>query len=145
MNNLNLVKLLKECEGTTIWSDIHGECFLERITDGSFPIVLAKNDHSRFTFMKDGRVSNYPDGKCMIWPSRECRDWNKFKKSTNLKEGDWVVCYSRYPSFYIRKYKSNGLCYNPSTNEDYSWPYVIPFKDFDPNLSKEELENLSIV
>ena len=145
MNNLNLVKLLKGCEGMPIWSDIHGQCHLEKIEDSIFPIVLKNNDLTKSYFMNDGRTANYADGKCMIWPSKDCRDWSKFKKRIDLKEGDWVVCYAIYPSFYIRQYKENGLCNDPNTRETYAWKHIIPFKDFDPNLSKEQLEKLNVV
>ena len=145
MNNLNLVKLLKGCEGTPIWSDIHGQCHLEKIEDSIFPIVLKNNDLTKSYFMNDGRTANYADGKCMIWPSKDCRDWSNFKKLQEIKDGDWVICYMVYPWFYIRKYKCNGMCYSPSINDGISWPYIIPLKDFDPDLSKEDLKELSVV
>ena len=146
MNNLNLVKLLKGCEGVELWTDFGVNCILEKITpNNGIKVRLIDDDHGSITFFSNGKYLDYKSCNCMLWPSKDCRDWSKFKRRINLKDGDWVVCYSRYPSFCIRQYKENDLCHTPNTREDHTWRHIIPFKDFDPNLSKEQLEKLSVV
>ena len=79
--NLNLVEILKDCpKGTKLYSPLFGEVeFQEVIEDFNFPInVMAKygNIYS-FTFL--GRLYKSYEGECMLFPSKDQRDWSKFK------------------------------------------------------------------
>ena len=79
--NLNLVEILKDCpEGTKLYSTVFGEVEFDKI-DTNYrrrPIrVSLKNRSDGFT--KDGRLYYDYDGECMLFPSREQRDWSKFK------------------------------------------------------------------
>ena len=79
--NLNLVEILKDCpEGTKLYSTVFGEVEFDKI-DTNYrrrPIrVSVKNRSDGFT--KDGRLYYDYDGECMLFPSREQRDWSKFK------------------------------------------------------------------
>lgn len=146
MNNLNLVKLLKGCEGVKLWTDFGVNCILEKITpNNGIKVRLIDDNNGSITFFSNGKYLDYKSCRCMLWPSETCRDWSKFKKRIDLKDGDWVVCYMVYPWFFIRKYKCNGMCYSQGISDGISWKYIIPFKDFDPTLSREQIENLSII
>ena len=78
--NLNLVEILKDCPvGTKLYSPIFGEVEFDKIDIHSdHPIhVLCKYGDDSFT--KDGRMFSHYDGECMLFPSKDQRDWSKFK------------------------------------------------------------------
>ena len=85
--NLNLVEILKDCKkGTKLYSPVFGEVELDSIdVVSSHPIcvVFPSGDDS---FTKDGKMFDGCDGECVLFPSKEQRDWSKFNvKSNNSK------------------------------------------------------------
>ena len=78
--NLNLVEILKDCQkGTKLYSTVFGEVELDSIdVVSSHPIcvVFPSGDDS---FTKDGKMFDGCDGECVLFPSKEQRDWSKFK------------------------------------------------------------------
>ena len=79
--NIDLRKILKDCpKGTKLYSLVHGEVEFERIeTDFRCQYVIIElKDHllERITF--DGKVYNYDGGECILFPSKDQRDWSKF-------------------------------------------------------------------
>lgn len=84
--NLNLVEILKDCPaGTKLYSTVLGEVVLEKIRIGTFQIVVSYLDEYNLkvpaNFMADGRYFDMPDGECVLFPSKDQRDWSKFKVS----------------------------------------------------------------
>ena len=82
--NLNLVEILKDCpKGTKLYSPIFGDVELVEVRlngyDGDYPIAIKLSNNSNGGFTKDGRVFVEFDGECIIFPSREQRDWSQFK------------------------------------------------------------------
>ena len=84
--NLNLVEILKDCpEGTKLYTPIFGEVELGKIDiHSNHPIhVLCKYGEGSFSkdgsFSKYGRIHSAYDGECLLFPSKEQRDWSKFK------------------------------------------------------------------
>lgn len=76
---LNLVEILKNCpKGTKLYTPIFGEIELGKIDIHSdHPIhVLCK--YGEGSFSKDGRIHSAYDGECLLFPSKEQRDWSKF-------------------------------------------------------------------
>ena len=78
--NLNLVEILKDCpKGTKLYSTVFGEVELDSIdVVSSHPIcvVFPSGDDS---FTKDGKMFDGCNGECVLFPSKEQRDWSKFK------------------------------------------------------------------
>ena len=87
--NLNLVEILKDCpKGTKLYSTVFGEVELDSIdVVSSHPIcvVFPSGDDS---FTKDGKMFDGCDGECVLFPSREQRDWSKFNPHTNQTKFD---------------------------------------------------------
>ena len=87
--NLDLVEILKDCpQGTKLYSTVYGEVELEKIKDNSnYPIVVMINlnrivkEENLVSFTFDGRLFEEFDGECVLFPSREERDWSKFKQT----------------------------------------------------------------
>ena len=79
--NLNLVEILKDCPiGTKLYSTIHGDVKLELIGDHQpHPIIVRICDDYKECFSADGKIYSFYDGECILFPSREQRDWSKFK------------------------------------------------------------------
>ena len=90
---LNLLEILKDCpKGTKLYSTVFGEVKFKRIdTILSHPIVVrigrVEDDHTE-TFSADGRLYSYHNGECVLFPSKEERDWSKFnpKKTKQPKQ-----------------------------------------------------------
>ena len=85
---INIAEILKDKpQGTKLYSSACGKCKLEEVDDKSFKISFY---NSKFGFMnggegyldKNGKL--YDDGECVVFPSREMRDWEKFA----WKKGD---------------------------------------------------------
>lgn len=81
--NLNLVEILKDCpEGTKLYSTIYGDVELIRVNqndDVYYPIEIKLSDDSINSVTTDGRLCEYYNGECVLFPSKEQRDWSKFK------------------------------------------------------------------
>lgn len=88
---MNIAEILKYCpKGTKLYSTVFGEVkFLEIYLD-SMIMVLIKEGYKR-VFHKDGSFSEY--GECVLFPSKNQRDWNKFRLP--VKRGDIMMSNGR--------------------------------------------------
>lgn len=80
--NLNLVEILKDCpKGTKLYSTIFGEVKLHEVRYGIdiYTICIENKAGGQYWLTSDGRYANRFDGECTLFPSREQRDWSKFK------------------------------------------------------------------
>ena len=81
--NLNLVEILKNCpEGTKLYSTTYGDVEFIRVNqndDVYYPIEIKLIDDSINSVTTDGRLCEYYNGECVLFPSKEQRDWSKFK------------------------------------------------------------------
>ena len=80
--NLNLVEILKECpEGTKLYSTVHGEVEYMGIKDKGvlYRIKFKTRDGDIYGVAPDGRYLRCFNGESILFPSKEQRDWSKFK------------------------------------------------------------------
>ena len=78
---LDLVEILKDCpRGTKLYSPLCGEVVLNSVNEYNvdYPIEVNYN-HGQLTFTRDGRYNRKFNGECMLYPSKDQRDWSKFK------------------------------------------------------------------
>lgn len=78
---MNIAEILKKCpKGTKLYSLVHGEVTLENIISiGKYPIEVVSDDGGLKYYTKDGLVfANFPNGECVLVPSKNQRDWSKF-------------------------------------------------------------------
>lgn len=139
--NIDLTKILKDCpKGTKFYSPIFGVVVFREIRDGKYPIITHCLPYNP-TFTKKGFYYYDVDGECLILPSKEQRDWNKFvapwyKKERfdpkTLQPFDRVLVRHSYTwrcellSHYIEyKGKLDFYC----TSADYIYRYCIPYND----------------
>lgn len=84
--NFNLVKILKNApKGTKLWSPLCGECKLISVKeeDNDYPILCKANDGCNINFTNLGKFYKVicKDGECVLFPSKENRDWSTFRVS----------------------------------------------------------------
>lgn len=81
--NIDLTKILKDCpEGTEFWSDNYGKVkFLCIDTYLEHPIRTIRTDGNSSSYTKEGWCSIDFPASCLLWPSKDCRDWSKFTAS----------------------------------------------------------------
>ena len=84
--NIDLTKILDGCpEGTKFYSTIYGEVTFIEITNANhFPIKLKYYTIDKFALTtlvtKDGQIEYDCNGECTLFPSKDQRDWSKFKR-----------------------------------------------------------------
>lgn len=78
--NIDLTKILKDCPiGTEFWSDDYGKVQFYSIREGfDKPILTKRADESVASYTKEGWCSIEFPANCLLWPSKDCRDWSKF-------------------------------------------------------------------
>ena len=76
---LNLVEILKDCpKGTKLYSTNFGVVEFDGIgTNPNYPIVVSHIGGFE-KFAKDGKLYCICDGECVLFPSKDQRDWSKF-------------------------------------------------------------------
>lgn len=114
---INITTILKnKPKGTKLYSTVHGKCTLEAITDEIFKINFCTSkfgltQSGECTLIKFGNM--YDGGECIIFPSKEMRDWSKFQweKGDILisNDGGTEVIFDKwyddtYTSFYCKHY-----------------------------------------
>lgn len=144
--NLNLIEILKDAEGTKLYSSLCGYCKFIGI-DNSSPlcIVLSDSYDRKWRVYYNGSVTR--EGECVVFPSKENRDWATFKVSNKHKEFKpfqkvlirvknnysnyiWIACiYSHYDESEGRHYLTNL----EFVNND-SW--IIPFEGNEDKLGE---------
>jgi len=138
---INIVEILKDKpQGIKLYSSACGKCKLEEVDDKSFKISFY---NSKFGFMnggegyldKNGKL--YDDGECIIFPSKEMRDWSKFawKKGDVLINSCGFQCiFKEWASDDYTKF--NG-CYSNSKDgyEDVSNAETAKFVKLDNNIA----------
>lgn len=92
---MNIAEILKYCpKGTKLYSNIFGEVTLDKIDiNEKFPIIVHKFDGMIISFTEEGCYVSYPDSECAIFPSKDQRDWSKFRLP--VKKGDIMMSDNR--------------------------------------------------
>lgn len=154
--NLNLVKILKDVsKGTKLWSPICGKCTFVGIDDegyddlksSEYPIICKNSKGTNNSFTKEGKLyATYDDTECVLFPSKENRDWSKFRVHkqhfkpfqkvlrayyvTCDRAGIWVAdFYSHYDEALDNYYFSSGYVINGDS-------CIIPYEGNEDKLGK---------
>lgn len=84
--DINLFEILKDCpKGTKLYSTIHGSVNFIGMNDkdNTYPIEVEVLDDDGFLntecYATDGRFHHDYNGECVLFPSKEQRDWSKWK------------------------------------------------------------------
>ena len=138
--NIDLTKILKDCpEGTVFWSDNYGKVKFIKI-DPRFeePILTRRIDGYTASYTKEGWHSIRFPANCLLWPSRDCRDWAKFtvprlKKERfdpkTLKPFDSVLVYGEYEGWFCTIFSHIGVGEYPYNTASGNYGWCIPYND----------------
>lgn len=141
---LNLIKILKKAPvGTKLYSIMHGEVKFQYIRkQGEYNIVVLDERGCLHSYTKEGKFKVENLGECLLYPSKECRDWNNFK--VELSEGTPVMVSMNTSDWLLRFYADRGRAYNDGKRcgNTTLWRYIIPVDKFDfTNCSFKEEDN----
>lgn len=78
---MNIAEILKKCpKGMKLYSPVFGEVKFVKVKYGeSYAIHCIAKDEALDYFTSDGRLyCDFPDAECMLFPSKDQRDWSKF-------------------------------------------------------------------
>lgn len=141
--NLNLAKILKYCpKGTKLYSPALGEVDFAGINyyDRTYPIMVKTKDGT-FCFTKQGKLYNIEQSECLLFPSREERDWSKFKPKKDRFDPKTLVAFEKVlvrltkdciwnATFFSHYDKEvNWGCYPCVTTSCKSYDKCIPYND----------------
>lgn len=135
--NINLCKILKDCpKDSKLYCTFLGYVTFQCIKKDR---IIIKSDCSLYSLLEDGTFS--PEGECVIFPSREQKDWSKFKapvKKFNPEEFqpfDKVLLRYGYgfkwsPSFLEKISKEPSGKYSAvDLISDCEWDMCIPYNE----------------
>lgn len=115
-NNINVLEVLEsKPNGTKLWCILFGKCFLDSIDINNIrPIRIGIENGDTFKLTANAKLGGkYIDGDCLLYPSKEMRDWSRFawKKGDILisSDGGTEVIFDKwyddtYTSFYCKHY-----------------------------------------
>lgn len=113
---MNIAEILKnKPQGTKLYTPIWGYVTFDHIGDDETIYVLF-NTYDECVFYNDGKYST--EGECMLFPSKEMRDWSKFswKRGDVLKgknENEFCIfnkfINDSYNSFYAKYLQFNSV------------------------------------
>ena len=143
--NLNLVEILKDCpKGTKLYSTVFGEVELEKISNDEndkYPIFIRLHDNTIDDVAKDGRYIGIYDGECVLFPSKDQRDWSKFKLKKERFDPKTLMAFDKVlvrltkdciwnATFFSHYDKEvNWGCYPCVTTSCKSYDKCIPYND----------------
>lgn len=137
--NIDLVEILKNVpSGTKLWSSVYGEVELHKVVEqcSDYPIFVKHPDGEVESFTRSGRLYvDYKDAECILFPSKDQRDWSKFntKNRTEFVELKPFYCVLVRdeddeiwrPKLFARKRKDHEYSYEVLTGLLYR--QVIPY------------------
>ncbi len=151
---LNLCEILKDCPvGTELWSDNYGIVkFVNVSTEWDTPIRVELTNGFIARYTEEGWCDKRFPANCLLWPSRDFRDWSKFtapwlKKERfdpkTLKSFDKVIARNEYDEWSCTLF--SHINNRPDTRFIYEtcesvYEYCIPYNDETKHLvgTKEE-------
>lgn len=149
--NINLIEILKDCpKGTKLYATMYGDVKFESINEEKpHPIIVRiGNDHTE-SFSIDGKIYSFYDGECTLFPSKDQRDWGKFKTKKpkfdpkTFQPFDKVLIRDDYKECWHCRFFSHmaggNYVYKYATM-DSAFKYCIPYNDDTKHLveTKEE-------
>ena len=81
---IDLTKILRDCpKGTKLYSLLHGEVLFRGIDENSdypivYDIIFSTDIINMYSITRNGTYSNKYNGECILFPSKDQRDWSKF-------------------------------------------------------------------
>ena len=84
--NIDLTKILKDCpKGWKFYSSVYGDVSFQGIADLVYPIQVSNKRDGEVLLSEKGRFL-IGVGECILFPSKDQRDWSKFTAPWYKKE-----------------------------------------------------------
>ena len=86
--SIDLTKILKDCSiGTKLYTPVWGEVLFRQVNNQNqiYPICIETRT-GRIGLTKEGHYLNIIDADCVLFPSKDQRDWSKFTAPWYKKE-----------------------------------------------------------
>lgn len=135
---INITTILKnKPKGTKLYSTVHGKCTFEAITDEIFKINFCTSkfgltQSGECTLIKFGNM--YDGGECIIFPSKEMRDWSKFawKKGDVLIRTNSEYCIGIFDEWTSDDYSTFSAKYiNLGLSDNFSCSYTCKTEEWE--------------
>ena len=136
---IDLTKILKDCpKGWKFYSSVLGEVSLKYIIDDApFPIIVTYNNGNNVCtegFKANGKMRDCDGGECVLFPSKDQRDWSKFKAP--VKKFDYSIL-KPFDKVLVRNSDSHSWRANFLSHIDCGvvycvnmvWGQTIPYND----------------
>ena len=135
--DLNLLEILKDApKGTRLYSTIWGD--VELIEVLSHTVICKDNGGMEWNFEINGKLNaaSSGNGECVLFPSKEQRDWSKFKIDLLIDTPVMVCTEHWYSDWVVRYYNTNNTTFFAGKKQidnagSSQWKYIVPVKDFD--------------
>lgn len=121
---INIAAILKDKpKGIRLYSPIFGECAFSFVREETDDICVKKHNGEKAFFDSKGLYNTL--GECLLFPSKEIRDWRKFawKKGDVLISNDYgteVIFYNWYNDTYTNFYGKHRLDSENKNNIKYN-------------------------
>ena len=143
--NIDLTKILDGCPaGTEFYHVVFGKVAFKGVSEGEYPIQLEPIDRYRQIFLtKDGKLWSMYNGECILFPSKDQRDWSKFERfwdkpkverfdpktlqpfdrilARDYENDTWTAC--------LFSHHADELADDWYVCENIYWHFVIPYND----------------
>ena len=134
--NIDLTKILKDCpKGTKLYSTIFGDVELVSVyknDEDVFPIEVKRSDGNPTTFMKNGRFYFGYDGECALFPSKDQRDWSKFKPKKTKQPKFNPKTFHPFDKVLARNDREDWSCmfFSHIVKDEETYPYACGYDMF---------------
>ena len=142
--NIDLTKILKDCPiGTKFYSPICGALYFDKIRSDEGNAIVLTRGVFEYAFTKEGFYDAEFGEECLLFPSKEQRDWSKFTAPWYKKErfdtktlqpfdkvlvrDNYLVCWRC--AFYSHKWEKDGSNTDRYATTSNSYTFCIPYND----------------
>ena len=143
--NIDLTKILKDCpKGTKLYSPLVGEVEFERILDNNaYSVITLYNNGRALFFTSEGLYYDNAgeEAECLLFPSKDQRDWRQFSAPWYKKERFDPTTLNPFDKVLVRNTHSNPWRCSlfshietdrhlfPYATSGWNYPCCIPFND----------------
>ena len=138
--NIDLTKILKDCpKGFKLYSSIFGDVYLKSVTP--YYVYITTIREVEVIITKNGRYfSEYEDSECILFPSKDQRDWSKFVAPWYKKEKFDPKTLQPFDKIIVKNNLNEWTCaiFSHISDYNYGFPcnccdkvyrYCIPYND----------------
>lgn len=146
---INLVDIFKYVkEGTKFYCSTHGDVTFHSVLNADcidYPLLFKSEFNNELSLDMYGCYLK-GIGECIIFPSKENRDWSTFKPDYPIDTPMMVKDNSIDRNWRLRYYAGNNHCYSGGRKEHDSnldkiyWKYCIPVSEFNFNNPEKHIK-----